>query len=102
MIFPKMIEYREIGETNISWLKSCSRSAIERDDPERGRLPDGLGEDAGEHEGQQVESAGRPEPRLEARSEDADEDQREREVGDQAGPIPEELDEVAVGDRQDG
>src|SRR5205814_6977577 len=62
-----------------------------------------LGEHAGEHVIEEVEAAGlATEARLEARAEDADEDQREREVGDHPLAVAQQLDEVAVRERQDG
>ena len=73
----------------------------ERDDTQRGGLPDGLGQHAGEHEVQQVEARGPAETCLKAGAEDPDEDERKREVRDDARAITEQLDEVAVRQRQD-
>src|SRR2546421_3608767 len=75
----------------------------ERDEPERRRLPHGLREAAGEDVVEQVEAAGAvAEPRLETRAEDADEDERKREVGHHALAVAQQLDEVAVRESQDG
>ena len=74
-----------------------------RYEPERRRLPHGLGEHTGEYVIEEVEAAGlAAEARLKARAEDADEDQREREIGDHSLAVAQQLDEVAVRERQDG
>ena len=73
----------------------------QRHEPEHRRLPDRLGQDAGEHEEGEVDPARRAEARLERRTEDEDEDQRERELRDEPHPVAQELDEVAVRDDRD-
>ena len=69
--------------------------------PERGRLPERLRQDAGEHERREVEAARRAEAGLERRPEERDEDEREGEVGDDPRAVAQQLDEVAVGDGED-
>src|SRR6202008_3060315 len=72
----------------------------QRDNAERGGLPDRLGEHPGEHEDHQVESTRLAETRLQARAEDANEDEREREVRDDARAVAQQLDQVAMRQRQ--
>src|SRR6185312_15625062 len=74
----------------------------ERDESKRRRLPHGLRENTGEYIVEKIEAAWLiAEARLEARAEDADKDQRKCEVGDHALAVAKQLDEIAMGKRED-
>src|SRR5206468_10195348 len=72
----------------------------QEDHAECGRLPDRLRERAGEDEMGQVDAGAVAEARLQHRAEDADEDEREREVRDDPCAVAQELDQIAVRERE--